>query len=203
MSYHIQQNVQQRSLGFFFVIAFHALLIAGLISGLGSKIGTIYATPDPVQIIQEKIIVDPLPTPKEPDSTSKRLIDVITFPTTPVIPIDYPPEVDHPQVTPSDRKDRQASSITKPKLIRTTKPEYPTASTRLGEEGVTGLSLLVTADGRVTDVKLISTSGSDRLDVAAIKHAQHNWAFSPCTEDGIAVACRFQAKLVWRLDEAK
>lgn len=94
-------------------------------------------------------------------------------------------------------------SISKPRIIRATKPEYPSAASRLGEEGTTGLSLYVTTDGRVAEAKVFSTSGSSRLDNAAIKHALRNWAFTPCMEGDKAVACWHQTKMVWRLEDAK
>lgn len=204
MPYHTLQNTQQKSLGFFVVIAFHALLIGGLISSLSKTIGSIIIPKDSVQIIQEKAIPVESPTIEKIDISTSEFTKI-------VLPITKPITIDIERTTePTDIFIPQTSkvvtptfNVTKPKLIRASKPEYPTVSTRLGEEGVTGLSLLVTANGRVTDVKLESTSGSDRLDAAAMKHATHNWAFSPCTESGVAVACRFQAKLVWRLDEAK
>lgn len=203
MSYHTQQNTQQKSLGLFVVIAFHAVLIGGLISGLTST-GTPISIPrDTIQIIQEKVV--PIETPMiiEIDiSTSifKKVALPITAPIT--IDIEQPTQSTDIVIGQTDKFAPPTSNITKPKLIKASKPEYPSASTRLNEEGVTGLSLLVTANGRVTDVEVYSTSGSERLDAAAIKHAQHNWAFSPCTENGVAVACRFQAKLVWQLNEA-
>ncbi len=204
MSYRIQQNTQQRSLGFFFVIAFHALLIVGLISGLSSPIGPIAIPTKSIQIIQKKIIPIEPPTIPEIDISTSVFKNVVLPTSEPItIDIEQPIKPTDPVISQTDKFAPSTSNITKPKLIKASKPEYPSASTRLGEEGVTGLSLLVTANGRVTDVKLDSTSGSERLDAAAIKHAQHNWAFSPCTENGVAVACRFQAKLVWRLDEAK
>jgi TonB family protein len=94
-------------------------------------------------------------------------------------------------------------SISKPRLIRATKPDYPLAASRLSEEGVTGLSLYVTSDGHVADAKVFSSSGSTRLDEAAIKHALRNWAFTPCMQDEKAIACWHQTKMVWRLEDAK
>ncbi|MES2823086.1 MAG: energy transducer TonB [Pseudomonadota bacterium] len=205
MSYHTQQNTQQKSLGLFVVIAFHAMLIGGLISGLTSTLPPMSIPQNTtVQIIEKK--ADPIDMPVIIDiDTSPSVFKKVELPITKPITIDIeqPIKPNDAIVGQTDKVTPTTSNITKPKLIKASKPEYPSASTRLNEEGVTGLSLLVTANGRVTDVKLESTSGSDRLDAAAIKHAQHNWAFSPCTENGVAVACRFQTKLVWELNEAR
>jgi periplasmic protein TonB len=205
MSYHTQQNTQQKSLGFFVVIAFHAVLIGGLISGLTGTLSPISIPRDiNIQIIEKKVAPIDLPVITDID-TSTSVFKTVDLPITKPITIDIeqPIKPNDPLIGQTDKFAPPTSNITKPKLIKASKPEYPSASTRLNEEGVTGLSLLVTANGRVTDVIVYSTSGSDRLDAAAIKHAQHNWAFSPCTENGVAVACRFQAKLVWQLNEAK
>ncbi|HEY8942436.1 MAG TPA: energy transducer TonB, partial [Cellvibrio sp.] len=95
------------------------------------------------------------------------------------------------------------SSITKPKILQASKPAYPTASIRLGEEGATGLRLYINEMGRVIDVQLASSSGSERLDSASIAHAKRNWKFSPCMEGDKAVACWHQTKLVWKLENAR
>lgn len=95
------------------------------------------------------------------------------------------------------------SNLSKAKLLKASKPDYPSAAARLGEEGATGLKLFINVDGRVSDVQLVSSSGSSRLDEAAVKHAKRNWVFSPCTEGGKAIACWHQTKLVWQLKDAE
>ena len=80
MSYHVQQNTQQRSLGIFIVIAFHVLLIWGLANGLGISITQVF-TPDPIQVNQiENPVTPPSPTdPIEPTlPTEKIFVDPST-----------------------------------------------------------------------------------------------------------------------------
>lgn len=202
MSYHVQQNTQQKSLGIFIVIAFHVLLIWGLVSGLGVKIATIL-TPEAITL-----------TPHKQEPVTKQKIDPqeVIIPTTKTItihPVDRKPltfdekvVVDEGGITDGGGVIERAV-ISKPRLIHATKPDYPLAASRLGEEGTTGLSLYVGADGRVAEAKLFSTSGSTSLDNAAIKHALRNWAFTPCMEGDKAVACWHQTKLVWRLEDTK
>ncbi|RYY76345.1 MAG: energy transducer TonB [Gammaproteobacteria bacterium] len=198
MSYHVIQNPQQRTLGVFIVIAFHVLLIWALASGLGNAIKTAF-TPDPIKVAQIKNPVTP-PTPVdpiEPVVTTKKF----TFdPTTPTfnIPTDTAPVA----FTKEPVEVITTSGLSKPKLIKASKPEYPLSASRLGEEGATGLELYITPEGRVGDVKVYSPSGSTRLDEAAVKHAKRNWSFSACTEGGKAVGCWFKTKLVWRLEDA-
>jgi protein TonB len=202
MSYHVQQNTQQRSLGIAIVIAFHVLLIWGLANGLGGIIKTVLA-PDPIKVSPVVEKVTP-PTPVDPQevivkSKNFTATDPITPPLT-FTEVDVGPDR---TVLRGGGEILPTVSISKPRLIRATKPDYPIAASRMGEEGVTGLSLYVTADGRVADAKVFSPSGSTRLDDAAIKHALRNWAFTPCMEGDKAVACWHQTKLVWRLEDAK
>lgn len=201
MSYHVQQNTQQRSLGIFIVIAFHVLLIWALANGLGRTI--VNLIPEAIKITPVERQVIPLPPIEVPippiDPRTKFTVD----PVIPPIGID---EGNPPQVIDKSGGGEpiiQSVNISKPRLIRATKPDYPSAASRLGEEGVTGLSVYVTANGRVAEAKIFSPSGSPRLDDAAIKHALRNWAFTPCMEGDKAIACWHQTKLIWRLEDAK
>jgi periplasmic protein TonB len=201
MSYHVQQNTQQRSIGIFIVIAFHVLLIWALANGLGQGIINIVSPPDPIKLApMEKPITPPqIVDPQKP--LLKNPTHIVIKPNE-FTPIEFesaqPPLV----VGTGDESTITAPSLSKPKLLRASKPDYPSAAARLGEEGATSLKLLINADGRVADAQLVTSSGSSRLDEAAIKHAKRNWAFSPCIEGGKAVACWHQTKLVWQLKDA-
>lgn len=201
MSYHVQQNTQQRSIGIAIVIAFHVLLIWALANGLGIRIVNIINS-DPVKVTTIKDQIVPPPPIDIPEPTVDQRSTVIAPPTIPVISISEPPPLITERRGGGDLIIPQ-TSISKPRLIRATKPDYPTAASRMGEEGITGLKLFVTADGRVAEATVFSSSGSTRLDDAAIKHALRNWAFTPCMEGDKAVACWHQTKLVWRLEDAK
>ena len=61
-------------------------------------------------------------------------------------------------------------------LLQRVLPDYPRVSARLGEEGVTHVLLHVKEDGRVDDVKVEGSSGSRRLDKAAVE-AFYKWKF--------------------------
>jgi protein TonB len=77
------------------------------------------------------------------------------------------------------RLDRKRSRVT---------PDYPPTSKRLGEEGRAVVNVYVLADGRVGDVRLLESSGYERLDAAALAHVQRDWKFEPARRDGQAVA---------------
>lgn len=199
MSYHVQHNSQQKSLGIFIVIAFHLLLIWGLASGLGVTL--INKIPPAITINpnQEKI------TPPEEITLIEPVIKTnVTLTSIPTEKVTFEPErvISTETILIGTEETIIASKVSKPKLLKATKPDYPSTAVRLGEEGATGLNLLINTDGRVADAQVYSSSNSTRLDEAAIKHAKRNWTFTPCTENGKTVACWYQTKLVWRLEDA-
>ena len=74
-------------------------------------------------------------------------------------------------------------------MLDATPPRYPTESRRKREEGTVRLSVLVGLDGRVADVGVASSSGSDRLDKAALA-AVKRWRWSPLKRAGVALMVR-------------
>jgi len=66
-------------------------------------------------------------------------------------------------------------------------PPYPTMARRMGDQGEVRLDVHVSADGRVTEVRLRQSSGSTLLDRTAIDTVR-KWRFKPATVDGQPVA---------------
>lgn len=56
---------------------------------------------------------------------------------------------------------------------------YPAISNRLGETGVVVVGFMITADGSVTDPKIQSSSGSERLDNAVLTCVVNKWHYTP------------------------
>lgn len=75
-----------------------------------------------------------------------------------------------------------AASITLPRFqadyLNNPPPVYPPASRRLGEAGRVVLRVFVRADGTPAEVAINHSSGSARLDQAALE-AVRNWRFVP------------------------
>jgi len=63
-------------------------------------------------------------------------------------------------------------------LLQRVQPVYPATSVRRNEQGITSARLHITASGRVDEVKVERSSGSKRLDNAAIE-AFRKWRFAP------------------------
>jgi protein TonB len=75
---------------------------------------------------------------------------------------------------------------------------YPPISQRLGEEGVTLLAFTVTADGGVADITVAKSSGSDRLDAAAVSCAT-SWRYKPAIQANLPVSVPWKTNVVWKL----
>ncbi len=79
------------------------------------------------------------------------------------------------------------------------KPDYPSASRRLEEEGTVSLKFLIGADGRVLQADIEKTSGFPRLDEAA-RNALSKCQFRAGTIDGKAEQSWASIKYTWRLE---
>ena len=79
------------------------------------------------------------------------------------------------------------------------KPDYPSASRRLEEEGTVSLRFLVGADGKVIQSEVEKSSGFRRLDEAA-RAGLSKCAFKPATVDGKPEQGWASMKYTWRLE---
>jgi protein TonB len=81
---------------------------------------------------------------------------------------------------------------------RCAKPDYPSASLRLKQEGTVTLRVLIEVDGSVLQTAIDKTSGFNRLDEAARK-ALSKCQFQPATVNGKAEKSWSSMKYIWRL----
>jgi periplasmic protein TonB len=75
---------------------------------------------------------------------------------------------------------------------------YPDASKRANEEGRCIVSMTVTADGRITNEAIQTSSGFPRLDEACLKGV-HGQRMKPATEAGKPVDKTVSIPIVWKL----
>lgn len=78
------------------------------------------------------------------------------------------------------------------------RPPYPPMSLELGEEGVVGLRVAVTADGRAQSVTVVKRSGYPRLDRAA-KTAVEKYRFRPATRGGTPIPYNYTFSVTFSL----
>ncbi|WP_020651014.1 energy transducer TonB [Solimonas variicoloris] len=184
----------RRLIGIGGVVVFHALLIWALVSGLARKAIEILPAPIETRIIEEVRPPEDIPPPPPPPT--------LDIPPPPFVP---PPEVNI--ATPPPRTNTIVAQSTVPTpppapapvvkappsvalkidSRRCRLPEYPAVSQRLGEAGSVVLQLLVGTNGRVTDSKIVTTSGYPRLDEAARK-ALSLCKFDPAVVEGVPTA---------------
>ena len=203
MSYKPEKSALEKSTGVITVIVFHLVIIYALAVGLNH---------DPMDIIKQqidaKIIEEEAPPPDEappppppefvpppPDFVPPPDIEFTAdaAPTnTNAITVSTKPVVEAPKATPP--------RVPKKGLSR---PPYPSSSLRLGEEGLVGLSLSLGADGKVLDGKVAVSSGFERLDTAALKHAIRSWKFEPCMSGDKPIACSYRMNFRFKISDEK
>ncbi|HET8711191.1 MAG TPA: energy transducer TonB [Spongiibacteraceae bacterium] len=99
-----------------------------------------------------------------------------------------------PVVVPSaplEQVDANNSAITQPvfdaNYLNNPAPPYPPLARRLGEEGVVYVRILVSAEGLPDLIELKRSSGSSRLDAAALATVK-KWRFVPARRSGQTIA---------------
>src|SRR6476646_9773378 len=78
-------------------------------------------------------------------------------------------------------------------------PEYPRESLSKGEQGTTGLRILVGADGKAIDSEIETSSHSRKLDSAA-QRALMECSFKPQPADSKPAQQWVKTEFVWKLN---
>ena len=216
-NYASQQRSPTKHLaGLGLVVILHLFLIWAINSGLASAV--IHKVHPPVQALlleEQKPDIPPLPPlPKTPLPPPPKNL--------PPPPPSYVPPVDVPVSAPSPVNAIAAVSntpqpvappsplpvqsnpapVSTPAVISASgceKPEYPSASKRLEEEGTVQLKFLVGVDGKVIESAVEKSSGFRRLDEAA-RAGLSKCQFKPGTVDGKPQQSWASMKYTWRLE---
>ena len=83
--------------------------------------------------------------------------------------------------------------------LRNPAPRYPVAARRAGEQGTVTLKVLVASDGLPRRVEIEKTSGSTRLDTAALD-AVRQWRFVPARRGSTPIESWVLVPVVFRLE---
>jgi len=167
-------------------------LSAGLASGLVEKVNEVIQ----VNVLKDKIEKkEPPPPPPELKAPPPPFVP----PPDIVIQSDAPP----PQTAITTQSQiKVAPRLSAPFTIgkpHTCMQDYPPISVRLGEQGTTTLGFTINAEGRVENAHIITSSGSERLDNAALS-CVGSWKYGPAKNDaGQPVPVPNQAKVLWNL----
>lgn len=84
--------------------------------------------------------------------------------------------------------------------LRNPRPPYPAISRRMREEGKVTLRVLVTPDGSADSVEIKSSSGSARLDEAALRTVRQ-WRFIPARRGDVAVQSWVLVPVIFKLEQ--
>ncbi len=135
---------------------------------------------------QPLAIADPIPAPNAPIVTpaAPAPLPPVSAPVAaapslaPATPPAAPPALPAPKIElPRSDVDHLSNPV----------PPYPPVSKRLGEEGTAVVRIYVGADGLPQKAELLTSSGFERLDAAAVA-AVMKWRFKPGTRGGVGEA---------------
>lgn len=90
----------------------------------------------------------------------------------------------------------------RPVVATHTQPPYPEMSVMTKEEGNTLLTVSIGTDGVPTDVAIKTSSGSIRLDQAAIDHVKANWRWSAPVVNCQPALARTAVSIRWSLQQS-
>ena len=193
------------------VLVLHGILLWLIQSGLARQAITLTqesveallltdAAPPPPPVAAPKTPSPKTPLPPGIQPPIATATPVITAPTAPAISVS-PTQSTAPTAptapTPPSPSIRAGAAIQPGASCA--KPDYPSASRRLEEEGTVSLKFLIGADGRVLQAEIEKTSGFPRLDEAA-RNALSKCQFRAGTIDGKAEQSWASIKYTWRLE---
>ena len=193
----VDYDTAPRGIGVAVVVALHVIVLAALLRIEAVRNAVAEAAPLFVSFItpeQPKVELPPPPLvpkivpKKEPprlittEAPAKSAIEFIA-PPPPIEPVVVVPEVLAPPSPPLPPVAATPKLITHVEYIRAPQVEYPVVSRRLREQGRVLLRVLINRQGRAERVEVQKSSGSHRLDDAAIKAATEA-LYRPYSENG-------------------
>jgi periplasmic protein TonB len=184
----------------------HFIVIFALINGLHVRVGTPPPAAMRLSVIEEsapapeKFLPPVVPVYSSTSVTPDPVIDPIITEVAPPPPsLDpLPPSVSTGEVTKVPEPVIVGAAVDPRHPL--SQPPYPLASIRMSEEGALSLALLVGVDGRVREAKVAQSSGSERLDQAAVNEAKTHWHLRPATRGGVAFEQWLTLRVVFRLE---
>lgn len=213
---HQQRQPQRHALGIALVLALHLLLFWVIQSGLSREVTKkIQVVADVLLLSQDKPPPPALPppppktVPSPPRMAPAAQVPAVEVPVT-VTPSAHAVTVAPMAAAPAAPAVTAAPSAPAPRSepVRTAavvnsaqceKPEYPSASRRMEEEGTVHLRFLVGVDGKVIQAEIEKSSGYKRLDEAA-RAGLARCQFRPATLDGKPEQSWASMRYTWRLE---
>jgi protein TonB len=217
MSYLQEEGISRRTwYAIIGVIILHLFLGYALISGLAIKAVKVITGPLETVNIEEQA-----PPPEETPPPPPKLEDIPPYVPPPDVQIETsappPPTISTQSTIATPEPPRVAPPAPPPAppaiaptpaqpIMRTfavSEEDYPDASRRAGEEGVTGIRVTIGTDGKVSACSVVRSSGFSRLDERACQIAQRRWRFKPATVEGQPVETTVNRNYRWQLQEGR
>jgi protein TonB len=209
-----QRSPRKHLVGLGAVVVLHALLFWAINSGLAHKFVKIVKGPVEAVLLEEtKPDIPPPPPPPPPKNLPPPPpayvppVDVqvnAPAPVNAIAAVSNKPQLEAPPSTapvvaapPAPGPVARTAAVISAASCE--KPDYPSASRRLEEEGTVTLKFLVGVDGKVKESAVDKTSGYKRLDEAA-RQGLAKCQFKPGTENGQPVEGWANMKYTWRLE---
>ncbi len=187
------------------VVLLHLLLLWAIQSGVATKVVQVAKVVVQAELISEvtpSLPPPPAPKPPPPAPPPPPTAPVVTTPSPAAIQLPPAPPVAAPALPPAPPAPA-APAVRTSAVIQAgstcAKPDYPSASRRLEEEGTVTLKFLIGVDGRVIQAEVEKTSGFQRLDEAA-RNALSKCQFKPGMVDGKPEQSWASIKYTWRLE---
>jgi periplasmic protein TonB len=193
------KNKQGRVTGLVVVIGLHAVIITALVLGMTNNQLRKDVLDISASVIGKKAAEK---APPPPPPALVRPPPTIAAPPPQIViaaPPPPPPVVKAPVVVAPVEPPTPPKEIAKTHTI----PPYPALSQRLGEQGTTSLKVTVGTDGKPTEVVVTKSSGSTRLDAAALQYVKENYTWVPATREGKPIVDTTQVDIVWDLKNAQ
>ena len=136
------------------------------------------------------------PTPRTPTPQIEATQSTLPAPAAPgaAPPVEIKPAPPAPAAEPLVQPRFDADYLKNPA------PNYPPLSRRMGEEGKVILRVLVNPQGSAESVEIRPSSGSQRLDDAAVNTVKH-WKFIPAKRGDTAVQSAVLVPIIFKLEQ--
>lgn len=162
------------------------------------------APPQPVIKKQRPIVKQQLPTPA-PVAAAPEVTQPVAATETPLSPAAPVVTAKAPEVTEPPPQKHEVEPVTEPPrfgaaYLHNPAPDYPPLARRLGEQGRVMLRVLVSTGGDADNVQVETSSGSNKLDQAAMD-AVKKWRFIPAKRSNQPISAYVLVPVKFSLDK--
>jgi periplasmic protein TonB len=188
------------------VAAFHAAVIAAFLLAPSVRERLVFSKPVFVEFLQAAREQPPATRPVPPPALHDPAAVIVPLPAIALVPEvavapppDRAPSISGPMIAAADAPGTIEAPRYDMSYLNNPAPAYPNLSRRMKEQGRVVLRVLVSASGIAENVEVRSSSGSERLDHAAID-AVRRWRFAPARHGAETVAAWALVPILFQLD---